>query len=49
MFAALRFGVVSVRTSLRTIAYGQAEEVSDLDDLIMFKPTLEEMLAKAGF
>jgi aminoglycoside phosphotransferase (APT) family kinase protein len=49
MFAALRFGVVSVRTSLRTIAYGQAEEVSDLDDLIMFKPTLEELLAKAGF
>ena len=49
MFAALRFGVVSVRTSLRTIAYGQAEEVSDLDDLIMFKPTLEELLARAGF
>ena len=49
IFAALRFGVVSVRTSLRTIAYGQAEEVSDLDDLIMFKPTLEELLAKAGF
>jgi len=49
MFAALRFGVVSVRTSLRTIAYGQAEPVRDLDDLIMFKPTLEELLANAGF
>ncbi len=49
MFAALRFGVVSVRTSGRMIAYGQGEPVSDLDDLVMFKPTLEEMLAKAGF
>ncbi|MFN8026707.1 MAG: phosphotransferase family protein [Acidimicrobiia bacterium] len=49
MFAALRFGVVSVRTSLRTIAYGQSEPVAELDDLIMFKPTLEEMLQQVGF
>jgi aminoglycoside phosphotransferase (APT) family kinase protein len=47
MFAALRFAVVSVRTTMRTVAYGQAEAPDDLDDLIMFRPLLEGMLERA--
>lgn len=44
MFAALRFAVVSVRTSVRGIAYGQMEQPEDPDDLIMFRVLLERML-----
>ena len=47
LYAALRFAIISVRTSLRTIAYGEAPAVDDLDDLIMFRPLLEDMLARA--
>jgi aminoglycoside phosphotransferase (APT) family kinase protein len=46
MLAALRFAIISVRTSMRTIAYGEAPAVDDLDDLIMFRPLLEEMLER---
>ena len=45
VFAALRFAIVSVRTSTRGIAYGTMERPEDLDDLIMFRNLLEEMLA----
>ncbi len=45
VFAALRFAIVSVRTSLRGIHYGQQPAVENPDDLIMFKPLLEQMLA----
>ena len=45
VFAALRFATVSVRTSSRSIAYGQMSAPDDLDDLIMFRPLLEQMLA----
>ena len=38
MFAALRFAIVSVRTSLRGVAYGQTEMPEDPDDFIMFRP-----------
>ena len=44
-FAALRFAIVSVRTSTRGIAYGQMEKPDDPDDLIMFRGLLEQMLA----
>ncbi len=44
VFAALRFAIVSVRTSTRGIAYGQMEQPADLDDLIMFRALLERML-----
>jgi aminoglycoside phosphotransferase (APT) family kinase protein len=45
VFAALRFAIVSVRTSTRGIAYGQMEQPDDPDDLIMFRGLLEQMLA----
>jgi len=44
VFGALRFGIVSLRTTGRGIAYGTAEQPSDPDDLIMFRPLLEKML-----
>ena len=37
VLAALRFAIVSVRTSTRGIAYGQMEQPDDPDDLIMFR------------
>jgi len=45
VYAALRFAIVSVRTSTRGIAYGTMEQPEDLDDLIMFRDLLEQMLA----
>jgi aminoglycoside phosphotransferase (APT) family kinase protein len=45
VFAALRFAIVSVRTSTRGIAYGMMEKPEEPDDLIMFRARLEEMLA----
>jgi aminoglycoside phosphotransferase (APT) family kinase protein len=45
VFAALRFAIVSIRTSKRGIAYGVMEEPADPDDLIMFRSLLEAMLA----
>jgi aminoglycoside phosphotransferase (APT) family kinase protein len=44
VFAALRFAIVSVRTSTRGIAYGQSEQPADPDDLIFFRGMLEQML-----
>jgi aminoglycoside phosphotransferase (APT) family kinase protein len=44
VFAALRFAVVSIRTSTRGIAYGTMEKPEDPDDLIMFRGLLEQML-----
>ena len=45
VFAALRFATISVRTSSRSIAYGQMEAPAEPDDLIMFRKLLEQMLA----
>jgi aminoglycoside phosphotransferase (APT) family kinase protein len=45
VFAALRFATVSVRTSSRSIGYGQMPKPDDPDDLIMFRPLLEQMVA----
>jgi aminoglycoside phosphotransferase (APT) family kinase protein len=45
VFAALRFAIVSVRTTARGVAYGQAEQPKDPDDVIMFRGLQERMLA----
>src|SRR6478735_11157574 len=45
MLAATRHGVISLRTSLRQIQFGQRAMPDDVDDLIMHRRTLEEMLA----
>ena len=45
VFAALRFAIVSVRTTARGVAYGQAEPPEDPDDVIMFRGLQEQMLA----
>jgi aminoglycoside phosphotransferase (APT) family kinase protein len=45
VLAALRFAIVSVRTSTRGMAYGQMEPPAEPDDLIMFRSLLERMLA----
>ena len=47
MFAAQRFAIVSIRTTLRSVAYGDAEQPEDLDDVIMFRDLLEEMVENA--
>jgi aminoglycoside phosphotransferase (APT) family kinase protein len=44
VYAALRFAIVSIRTSKRGIAYGTMEEPADPDDLVMFRGLLEKML-----
>ena len=45
VYAALRFAIVSIRTSTRGIAYGSMEKPEDPDDLVMFRSLLEQMLA----
>ncbi|MGH8976894.1 MAG: phosphotransferase family protein [Acidimicrobiia bacterium] len=45
VYAALRFAIVSIRTSTRGIAYGSMEKPEDPDDLVMFRTLLEQMLA----
>ncbi len=45
VFNALRFAIVSVRTSTRGIETGQQERPDDPDDLVMFRGLLERMLA----
>jgi aminoglycoside phosphotransferase (APT) family kinase protein len=44
VFAALRFAIISVRTSARSIEYGAMKRPEEPDDLIMFRPLLEDML-----
>jgi aminoglycoside phosphotransferase (APT) family kinase protein len=46
--AGLRFGIILLRMSLRSIAFGVQERPSDPDDLIMFAPLLERLLADLG-
>jgi aminoglycoside phosphotransferase (APT) family kinase protein len=43
--AGLRFGIILARMSLRSIAYAMQEQPADPNDLIMFAPLLEELLA----
>jgi len=44
VFAALRFAIVSVRTTARSVAYGVQERSPDPDDVIMFRHLLEQMM-----
>jgi aminoglycoside phosphotransferase (APT) family kinase protein len=43
-FAALRMAVISIRTSLRGIAFGLQEPPADPDDLITFQATFRKVL-----
>ncbi|MFN8035486.1 MAG: phosphotransferase family protein [Acidimicrobiia bacterium] len=45
VFAALRFAIVSVRTTNRGVAYGTQDAPDDPDDVVMFRSLLEQMLA----
>ena len=44
MYAAVRWGVVMIRTQLRQIHFGEAVMPDDPDDLIMTRDTLERMV-----
>lgn len=44
MLAATRHGVVSLRTGIRGVQFGQQPMPDDVDDLIMHRSTLEQML-----
>jgi aminoglycoside phosphotransferase (APT) family kinase protein len=45
--AAVRYGVVSLRTGIRGVRFGEAEMPADTDDLLMNRRTLELMLDDA--
>lgn len=45
MYAALRHGVVMSQVQRRAVAFGEAEMPEDVDDLVMHRATLSEMLA----
>jgi len=45
LYAALRHGAVMYRVQCRTIAFGEGEWPEDVDDLIMHRAALEQMLA----
>jgi aminoglycoside phosphotransferase (APT) family kinase protein len=49
IFAALRFAIVSLRTSIRAIAYGDMVMPEDPEDLIMHRSLLEAMLDGSYF
>ncbi len=44
MYAALRHGIIMSQVQRRAIAFGEAEMPEDIDDLIMHRATLEQML-----
>ncbi len=44
-FGGLRLGIILVRMSLRSFSYGMAEPPADPDDLVVFAPLLERLLA----
>ena len=44
MYAALRHGIIMSQVQRRAIAFGEAEMPDDIDDLIMHRATLEQML-----
>lgn len=45
VYAALRYAIVSVRTTKRGVHFGQQEMPDDLDDLVMHREGLERLLA----
>jgi aminoglycoside phosphotransferase (APT) family kinase protein len=48
VYAALRYAIVSVRTTKRGVHFGQQTMPDDLDDLIMHRAGLEALLAGGG-
>jgi aminoglycoside phosphotransferase (APT) family kinase protein len=48
IYGALRYAIVSVRTTKRGVHFGQGEMPEDLDDLIMHRAGLEDLLAGGG-
>jgi aminoglycoside phosphotransferase (APT) family kinase protein len=44
VFAALRFAIISLRLSTRSIGHGMMESTEDPNDLIMFRALVEQML-----
>jgi aminoglycoside phosphotransferase (APT) family kinase protein len=44
MFAAVRFAIISLRTSARAVSYGQMEAPADREDLVMHRHLVEQML-----
>ena len=49
VFAALRFAIISLRTTSRAIAYGDMAPIDDPSDLIMHRPLVEAMLDGSYF
>jgi aminoglycoside phosphotransferase (APT) family kinase protein len=49
VLAATRMAVITIRTSMRTIVFGQAEQPADPDDVIGFRAVLERMLSGTYF
>jgi aminoglycoside phosphotransferase (APT) family kinase protein len=45
LYAALRYGVVAAQVQRRAIAFGQAEQPEDPDELVMNRQALEDMMA----
>ena len=45
VFTALRYGIISIRTSLRQIVHGEMEEPDDPDEMIMIRGLMERMLS----
>jgi aminoglycoside phosphotransferase (APT) family kinase protein len=48
VYAALRYAIVSVRTTRRGVHFGQQQMPEDLDDLVMHRAGLESLLAGRG-
>ena len=48
VFAALRYAIVSVRTTKRGVHFGQQQMPEDLDDLVMHRAGLERLLADSA-
>jgi aminoglycoside phosphotransferase (APT) family kinase protein len=45
VLAATRYAIVALRTGIRNVHFGQASMPDDVDDLILHRPALQEMLA----
>jgi aminoglycoside phosphotransferase (APT) family kinase protein len=49
VLAATRMAIITIRTTMRTVTFGQAEPPENPDDVINFRPALERMLAGTYF
>jgi aminoglycoside phosphotransferase (APT) family kinase protein len=43
-FSGLRFGIILLRMSLRSMAYGMQDPYKDPNDMVMFAPLLDRLL-----